>query len=122
MCRRGHDVLFKKTYKLLNKLSSISATPRFERFFRKCIKVDLLILDDFLFTKIDQKQSEMLYAIADERIERGSIIMTSNRPPQDWFSMFPDPVIGNALLDRLVSGAIKIITTKGDSFRKESVS
>ncbi|MBW1838500.1 MAG: ATP-binding protein, partial [Deltaproteobacteria bacterium] len=32
MCRRGHDVLFKKTYKLLNKLSSISATPRFERF------------------------------------------------------------------------------------------
>ena len=43
----------------------------------------------------------------------------ANRPPEDWYSVFPDPVIGQAILDRLVSPAIKVLTTKGRSYRKE---
>ncbi|MDE0222238.1 MAG: hypothetical protein OXJ90_23440 [Spirochaetaceae bacterium] len=39
--------------------------------------------------------------------------MTSNRPPDDWYATFPDPVVGGAILDRLVSSAIKILTTAG---------
>jgi len=79
----------------------------------------LLILDDFVFRKFDQKESELLYGLADERLGRASTILTSNRPPQDWYGIFPDPVIGQAILDRLVSGAVKVITTKGKSYRKE---
>jgi len=40
-----------------------------------------------------------LYAICDERLGSGSIILTSNRPAEDWYSVFPDPVIGGAILD-----------------------
>ncbi len=61
----------------------------------------------------------MLYALADERLGKGSTIITSNRPSDDWFSVFPDPVIGGAILDRFASGAIKIISEKGRSYRKE---
>ncbi len=118
LCRRGGDVFFRKTHKLLNELLT-APTPRyFERLFKKFVKADLLILDDFAFRKFDQKESEYLYAIADERITRGTTILTSNRPPQDWYSVFPDPLIGQAIIDRLVSGAIKIITNKGKSYRK----
>ncbi len=92
---------------------------RAERLFRKCVKAGLLILDDFAFRKFDQKESELLYGLADERLGRASTILTSNRPPQDWYGIFPDPVIGQAILDRLASGAVKVITTKGKSYRKE---
>lgn len=119
MCRRGYDVLFRKTKKLLSELSMIYE-KRSQRLLKNCIKTDLLILDDFALTKIDQKECEILYTIADERLGRASTILTSNRPPEDWYSIFPDPVIGGALLDRLVSGALKVITTKGRSYRKEN--
>lgn len=119
VCRRGENVLFKKTGKLLQKLMDPSSNGRSERLFRKCLKAQLLILDDFAFRKLDSKESELLYALADERLGRASTIITSNRPPQDWYGIFPDPVIGQAILDRLVSGAVKVITTKGRSYRKE---
>ena len=46
-------------------------------------------------------------------------MITSNRPPQDWYGAFPDQVIGGAILDRIVSGAVKVIVDRGKSYRKE---
>ena len=118
MCRRGHDVLFCKTHSLLNDLTSQSS--RSDRLLKKCFKMNVLILDDFAFRKMDQKECEIFYAIADERLGRLPILLTSNRPPQDWYECFPDPVMGGAILDRLISGAIKVIVTKGKTYRKEN--
>ena len=61
----------------------------------------------------------MLYVLAEERLGRASTVLTSNRPPEDWYAIFPDPVVGGAILDRMVSSAIKIITTHGKSYRRE---
>jgi DNA replication protein DnaC len=118
MCRRGYDVLYRKSNDLINNLTNAGFTARGERLLKKCIKTDLLILDDFAFRKIDQKEAELLYAIVDERLGTAPVIITSNRPPQDWYGCFPDPVVGGAILDRLISGAMKIIVTKADSYRK----
>lgn len=118
MCRRGHEVLFKKTNEMMARFCESSLKG--ERLLRKLIKVDVLILDDFAFRKIDQKESELLYAIVDDRIGKLPIMITSNRPPQDWYGCFPDPVIGGAVLDRLISGAVKILVTNGQSYRKKS--
>ena len=87
---------------------------------KKAVSCNLLILDDFAFRKYSQDEAELLYAIADERLGKKSTILTSNRPPEDWYSIFPDPVIGGAILDRLVSGSIKIMAAKGKSYRKEN--
>ena len=118
MCRRGYDVLFKKTNDLVNKLNDYSSKA--DRLLKKCVNADVLILDDFAFRKIDQKESEILYTLVDERLGRLPILITSNRPPQDWYGCFPDPVIGSAILDRLVSGAIKIIVDRGMTFRSKN--
>ncbi len=77
-----------------------------------------MILDDFGFRKYETKEAELLYALADERLGSGSTVITSNRPAEDWYGVFPDPVIGGAILDRLVSGAIKIIVEQAKSYRK----
>lgn len=82
------------------------------------IKYDLLIIDDFAFKKIDQSSAEYLYAIADVRYAKKSIILTSNRLMSDWGNIFPDPIMANALMDRLCHNAHQIII-KGESYRKK---
>jgi DNA replication protein DnaC len=119
-CRRGNTVTFKKAAQLLEDLRSEKLMFK-DNLFRKCIRTDLLIIDDFGFRKLDTEETECLYRIVDERMGNRSIILTSNRPPEDWLTIFPDPVVGGAMLDRLVSGSIKIMVkvTEGKSFRKE---
>ena len=73
----------------------------------------------FVSTCSTQREAELLYVLAKERLGRASTILTSNRPPEDWDAMFPDTVVGGAILDRLVSSATKIITTKGKSYQRE---
>jgi DNA replication protein DnaC len=117
-CRRGYQVLFRTTQKLLAEVLSDSE-ERAQRVLRRAMAVDLLILDDFAFRKLDQREAEMLYVLAEERLGRTSTVLTSNRPPEDWYAIFPDAVVGGAILDRMVSSAIKMITTQGKSYRRE---
>ena len=120
VCRRGGDALFIKTQKLLEELLNRSYPRRAARLWKQVKRVDLLIIDDFGFRRYDQEEAEVLYSLADVRLNTASTIITSNRPPQDWYGVFPDPVIGGAILDRMVSGAIKIIIEKAESYRKLS--
>lgn len=118
VCRRGADALFFKTHKLLEQLSDASRPRRSERLWKRCAAAKLLILDDFGFRRYDVHEAELFYELADERLGKTSTVITSNRPPQDWYGVFPDPVIGGAILDRLVSGAVKIVVDRAKSFRK----
>lgn len=59
----------------------------------------------------------ILNEIISERYESGSIIITSNRPLEDWSQLFAEPVVSSALLDRLFHNAHKIVI-KGKSYRK----
>jgi DNA replication protein DnaC len=118
--KRGMDVLFFKTHKLMDRFAPDRISGRRSQLLMKrALGVELLILDDFAFRAYSQRETELLYAICDERLGSGSIIVTSNRPPEDWYSVFPDPVVGGAVMDRLVSGAVKLIVTSGRSYRKE---
>jgi len=118
--RRGLDIVVYKTHKLLERLAPdrLSA-KRSQIIMKRCLTAGLLILDDFAFRPYSQLETELLYTLSDERLGEASIIVTSNRPPEDWFSVFPDPIVGGAIMDRLVSGAVKLIVTSGRSYRKE---
>jgi DNA replication protein DnaC len=118
-CRRKRRVIYKNIYDIFSMLSSARTNSYYERIFKKIIRADLLILDDFALRKFDAKEVEILYAIVDSREETKSTILTSNRPAEDWINVFPDPVIAGAILDRLISGAFKLIAIKAKSYRKE---
>lgn len=89
-CRRGYQVLFRSTQRLLHDLCADSA-ERAERELRYAMKVDLLILDDFAFRALEQKEAEILYVLAEGRLSTASTILTSNRPRKTGTPRSPIP-------------------------------
>jgi len=118
-CRKGYDVLFVKSVKMLRTLLAARADHSWEKRIKKFLRPDLLIIDDFGLTALTHTQTEDFYEIVTERHLKSSLIITSNRPPQDWIPLFPDPVMANSALDRLAHHAHHIIIEGGDSYRKK---
>lgn len=117
-CRKYRSVGFYNFHDLFLSLHQADLNGKIDRQLKAIIRYDLLIIDDFAFKKIDQKMAELLYAIVDARYGNGSIILTSNRSMSDWGNIFPDPIMANALMDRLCHNAHQIII-KGESYRRK---
>lgn len=115
-CVMGYRTLFSKTNRLLADLGGGHAEGAFESRLRAYLRPDVLILDDFCLTALTERQSEDLYRLIDERLRRGPIIATSNRSPEHWYELFPNPVLGEAVLDRLVNTS-HVLTLTGRSYR-----
>ncbi len=118
-CRNYLSVGFFNFHELFTELTRADLNNKLSKQLNTIIKHELVIIDDFAFRKIDQKSAEYLYAITDARYGKGSIILTSNRSMSDWGNIFPDPVMANALMDRLCHNAHQIII-KGESYRKKN--
>lgn len=117
-CRKHFSVRFFRAYDFFKELSRADLNGKIDKLIKDLVTVDLLVIDDFAFKKISQQSSEFLYAIVDQRYQIKSIIMTSNRAISDWGAIFPDPVMANAIMDRLAHNAHQIII-KGESYRKK---
>jgi DNA replication protein DnaC len=118
-CRIGHSTLFVKSTKLFRGLHNARADDTWEKALKKLLAPDLLIIDDFGLSALTMTQAEEFYEIIAERHQQGSIIVTSNRPPGDWLSLFPDQVMANSAMDRLAHRAHHV-AMKGDSYRKKT--
>ena len=118
-CRRGYDVLFVKSVKMLRSLHAARADYSWEKRMKKFLRPDLLIIDDFGLSALTPTQAEDFYEIVTERHLKSSTIINSNRPPQDWIPLFPDPVMANSALDRLAHHAHHIMIEGGESYRKK---
>jgi DNA replication protein DnaC len=117
-CRKHLRVEYYSYRELFSSLNKADLVNRLDRVLNLIIKADLLIIDDFGFKKLEQKSAEYLYAIIEARYQLKSTIITSNRSISDWSSLFPDPVMANAVMDRLCHNAHQIII-KGESYRKK---
>lgn len=118
-CRKGYEVLYAKTTRMLRALLASRADQSWEKRIRRYIKPDVLILDDFGLSSFTTVQAEDIYEIIAERHLKSSIIATSNRPPRDWVALFPDPVMANSALDRLAHSAHHVMIDGGESYRKK---
>ena len=115
-CRMNLNVLYYRFYELFNFLKEADLKNQITTVMRQINRASILAIDDFAFNKIDQISAELLYAIVDSRYRQNALIITSNRAIEDWIEIFPDPVMGNAIMDRLAHCAHQIII-KGDSYR-----
>jgi DNA replication protein DnaC len=118
-CRRGYDVLFVNAYKMLQHLHGGQADDSLERRLKLYLRPDLLILDDFGLKPLQAPAPSHLYDVINERYERGSLLLTSNRPPAEWPGLFGDPLLAAAGIDRLCHRA-EIIIIRGESFRAQA--
>lgn len=117
-CQQGRSVLFEKTARVLADLGAGHLDATWERRLRRYLAPDLLILDDFGLRAFTERQGEDLYELISERVRRGSTIVTSNRPPTEWYALFPNPVLAEGALDRLIN-ASHHVTLQGKSYRPQ---
>jgi len=117
-CRQEFQVLFVNAYKMLQHLHGGRADDSFARRLKTYLRPDLLVLDDFGLKPLQAQAPTDLYDVINERYEKGSILLTSNRPPAEWPGLFGDPLLASAGIDRLCHRA-EIIILRGDSFRAQ---
>ncbi len=103
-CRRGHSVIFTKTSRLLADLAGGHADRTWAARLRRWARPDIVILDDFAMRELTLTQADDLYEFVTERAGR-PLIITANRAATDWYSLFPNPVVAESILDRIVNGA-----------------
>jgi len=115
-CRRGATVLALRTEQMLKTLTQARLDHSYEAELRKIISVDLLVLDDFAIDVLDATESRDLYDILLERYRTGSIVVTSNRGPDEWLATFADPIRAQSAIDRFTSNAYDLII-EGESYR-----
>ena len=101
-CRRGHTAAFTKTSRLLADLAGGHADLTWALRLRRWAKPDILILDDFAIRGFTGPQADDLYELVTERAGR-SFIITSNRTPEHWYPLFPNPVVAESVLDRIIN-------------------
>lgn len=116
-CRRGVSVLALRADRMLKTLKHARLDNTHEAEIRKLIAVDLLIVDDFGLDAMDAVESRDAYEIFTERHRAGSMIITSNRGPDEWHATFTDPLRAQAAIDRFTSSAYDLVI-EGESYRQ----
>jgi DNA replication protein DnaC len=115
-CVQSFTVTFIQTHKMLQHINGGRADGTRDRRLQSYLRPDLLVLDDFGLRPLQPPGPEDLYDVIDARYERGSILITSNRAPNEWSDLFVDPLLASAGLDRLLHHAEVLVIT-GPSYR-----
>ncbi len=115
--KRNLRVLSFSAHRLLARLLASRADGSYPRLFAKLGSVELVIIDGFGLRPVDAQGAEDLYELIARRYERGSILLTSNRSPQEWPEVFGDSLLASAALDRLTHHA-RVTTITGESYRQ----
>ena len=118
-CRDGRSVFYQRVPRLFEALALARGDGRHARLLKTLSRVDLLILDDWGLAVLTANQRIDLLEILEDRQGRGSTIVTSQIPVDQWHDVIGDPTLADAILDRLVHNAHRL-TLAGDSMRRLS--
>ncbi|MEO5358289.1 MAG: IS21-like element helper ATPase IstB [Nitrospirae bacterium YQR-1] len=119
-CRLGYSVLFTKAPNMFRFLYGAKANNSWANRIKTYMSVQLLIVDDFGLKPLSETNSDDFYEIMNSRYLKRSTIFTSSRAIEDWQGLFPDPIIANAVMDRIAHNAHQIIIT-GESYRNKGI-
>jgi DNA replication protein DnaC len=115
-CLEGHSVLFANAIDVINHLSA-AQKKTLKAELKKYLRPRLLVLDELGYLPIDQHGADLLFQVISQRYERGSIVLTTNKPFKQWASIFNnDSTIASAVLDRLLHHA-ETVLLEGTSYR-----
>jgi len=113
---RGKTALFTTVWDMINTLQQSRADYSYQRKIQQYLKPAILILDELGYRSMSESTVEDFFEIVSRRYEKGSIIITSNRPIHLWDSVFVDKTLTTAVVDRLMHHS-HIIEIKGESYR-----
>jgi len=116
-CLQGHSVLFTSAIDIINALTAAQNTGRLKSELRKYLRPQVLIVDELGYLPIDNNGANLLFQVISQRYERGSIILSTNKPFKKWPEIFNnDSTLTSAVLDRLLHHA-QAVVIEGKSYR-----
>lgn len=119
-CSQGYKVAYYNLQKLLLKTKMGRADGTIIKFMDKLSKMDLLIMDDFGLTNLEQQHRLDLLELIEDRHGRKSTIIASQLPVANWYDIIGEETIADAILDRLIHTSHRI-ELKGESMRRKKL-
>jgi DNA replication protein DnaC len=117
LVKQGRAVCFSTCQMLVQELLRAKRDLRLERVIKRFHKFEALIIDDLGYVQQSREEMEVLFTLLSERYERGSVLLSSNRPFSKWEQIFKDPMTTAAAIDRLIHHSVIIELNKIPSFR-----
>ena len=115
-CQRGLSVGFTTAAALVHELIEARDERRLLNLQKKLSRLKLLIIDELGFVPLSRTGAELLFEIFSQRCERGSILVTTNLPFDEWTGVFESERLTGALPDRLTHH-VHILEMNGESYR-----
>ncbi|TAM22869.1 MAG: AAA family ATPase [Nevskiaceae bacterium] len=115
--RKGMTVAYRRVGRLLEEMAVAYEDGSVTKLRNQLAKTQLLILDDFGLTSLNDRGRSDLLELLDDRVGSAATIVLGQLPIKDWHSFINDPAVADAILDRLVHSSVKIVL-RGDSMRK----
>ena len=115
-CQKGLKVRFTTAAALVHELMEATDEKPLIRLQKQLASQDLLIIDELGFVPLSKTGAELLFETISQRYERGSIIITSNLPFDEWTETFGTERLTGALLDR-ITHHVHILEMNGESYR-----
>jgi DNA replication protein DnaC len=112
----GQAAYFMTAHDLVTDLGRAYREGRLDRRLRVYLAPKVLIIDEMGYLPLDELGATIFFQLVSARYERGSIILTSNKSYGDWGSIFGDPIIATAILDRLLHHSTTV-NIRGESYR-----
>jgi DNA replication protein DnaC len=119
-CVQGYKVGYYNLQKLLLKTKLARIEGTIFKLFEKLSATNLLILDDFGLTHLEQQQRLDLMEIIEDRHGKASTVIASQLPISNWYDVIGEETIADAILDRMIHTSYKI-ELKGESLRRKKL-
>lgn len=116
-CRKGYRVLYRRAPRLFEELVLARADGSYGRLLGRIARFDVLVIDDWALTPLDDLQRRDMLEIFEDRYAQRSTIIASQLPSDHWHTQVGEPTIADAICDRLLHNAIRV-TLRGPSRRR----
>jgi len=116
-CRRGYRARYFRMSRFLEEIALAKADGSYPSWARRLAQTHVLVLDDWGLTPLTPRAAREVLDILDDRVQLQATIVASQLPLEHWHQTIEDPTLADAILDRLVHSAHRIVL-KGESMRK----
>jgi DNA replication protein DnaC len=115
-CRKGHRAIYRRASRLFSELALARADGSYAKLLAKLARADVLVLDDWAMTPITDVERRDMLEVLEDRYNARSTIVSSQVPSKKWHEHIADPTHADAICDRLLHNAHRIVL-KGPSRR-----
>ena len=116
-CRKGYRALYRRAPRLFDELTLARADGTYTRLLVRLARIDLLVIDDWGLVPVAERERRDLLEIMEDRYGQRSTVLCSQLPIEKWHDQLGEPTVADAICDRLLHNAHRIVL-QGESRRK----